>query len=194
MPRVSKPLPLINRVFQVGVLVAVASRNPNKIRAVEEAYGIFGIPARVVVVAKPAALPPQPVGLDAVVKGAVERARAAVYAVEAAEHGVGIEAGAVGVGSEYLDITVAAIADRSGRVTLGFGPAFQIPALFLAEVLRGVELGALAERHFRRGAVGYREGIIGVLTRRRVTRLDLNRAAVAMALVPRLPYNKELYR
>lgn len=175
------------------MIVAVASRNPNKKRAVEEAYRLFGIPARVVAVAKPAALPPQPVGLDVIVNGAMERAKAAVQVAEGAEHGVGIEAGAVEAGGTHLDITVAAIADKSGQVTLGFGPAFQIPAIFLAEVLRGVELGVLAERHFRRGAVGYREGIIGVLTRRRVTRLDLNRAAVAMALVPRLPYNKELY-
>ena len=175
------------------MIVAVASRNPNKKRAVEEAYRLFGIPARVVAVAKPAALPPQPVGLDVIVNGAVERAKAAVQAAEGTEHGVGVEAGAVEAGGTHLDITVAAIADRSGQVTLGFGPAFQIPALFLAEVLRGVELGVLAERRFKRRAVGYREGIIGVLTRRRVTRLDLNRAAVAMALVPRLPYNKELY-
>ncbi len=56
-----------------------------------------------------------------------------------------------------------------------------------------MELGVLAERHFRRCAVGYREGIIGLLTRGRVTRLDLNLAAVAMALVPRLPYNRRLY-
>jgi Uncharacterized conserved protein len=177
----------------MGVIVAVASRNPNKLRAVEKAYILFGIPASVVAAAKPAALPPQPLGLDAVVEGAVKRAEAALQVVAEAEHGVGIEAGVVAVAGRHLDITVAAVADRSGEVTLGFGPAFQVPTVFLGEVLRGVELGVLAERHFRRGAVGYREGIIGVLTRRRVTRLDLNLAAVAMALVPRLPYNRRLY-
>jgi inosine/xanthosine triphosphatase len=177
----------------MGVIVAVASRNPNKLRAVEKAYMLFGIPASVVAAAKPAALPPQPIGLDAVVEGAVKRAEAALQAVDEAEHGVGIEAGVVSAAGRHLDITVAAVADRSGEVTLGFGPAFQVPAVFLGEVLRGVELGVLAERHFRRGAVGYREGIIGFLTKRRVTRLDLNLAAVAMALVPRLPYNRRLY-
>jgi len=175
------------------VIVAVASRNPNKLRAVEKAYMLFGIPASVVAAAKPAALPPQPIGLDAVVKGAVKRAGAALQAVAEAEHGVGIEAGVVAATGRHLDITVAAVADRTGEVTLGFGPAFQVPAVFLGEVLRGVELGVLTERHFRRGAVGYREGIIGILTRRRVTRLELNLAAVAMALVPRLPYNRRLY-
>ncbi len=171
----------------------MASWNPNKLRAVEKAYMLFGIPASVIAAAKPAALPPQPIGLDAVVEGAMRRAEAALQVMAEAEHGVGIEAGAVAVAGRHLDITVAAVADRYGKVTLGFGPAFQIPAVFLGEVLRGVELGVLAERHFRRGAVGYREGIIGLLTRRRVTRLDLNLAAVAMALVPRLPYNRRLY-
>jgi non-canonical (house-cleaning) NTP pyrophosphatase len=57
-----------------------------------------------------------------------------------------------------------------------------------------VELGALAERHYQRPSIGYREGIIGALTKRRITRKDLNLAAVAMALVPRLPYNTPLYK
>jgi inosine/xanthosine triphosphatase len=134
------------------VIVAVASRNPNKLRAVEKAYTLFGIPASVIAAAKPAALPPQPIGLDAVVEGALKRAEAALQAVAEAEHGVGIEAGVVAATGRHLDITVAAIAamteaDRTGKVTLGFGPAFQIPAIFLGEVLRGVELGVLAERH-----------------------------------------------
>ncbi|ACB40774.1 inosine/xanthosine triphosphatase [Pyrobaculum neutrophilum] len=174
--------------------VAVASRNPNKVRAVEEAYRLFGIPARVSSVDKPPSLPPQPVGLEAVVAGAVERAKAALAAAGEAEHGVGIEAGALEAGGRHLDVTVAAVADRGGLVTLGFGPAFQIPDVFLGDVLRGVELGVLAERHFGKAAVGYREGIIGLLTRGRVTRLDLNVVAVAMALVPRLPANAQLYR
>ena len=84
------------------MIVAVASRNPNKLRAVEKAYMLFGIPASVVAAAKPAALPPQPLGLDAVVKGAVKRAEAALQAVAEAEHGVGIEAGVVAVAGRHL--------------------------------------------------------------------------------------------
>ncbi|AFA39493.1 inosine/xanthosine triphosphatase [Pyrobaculum oguniense TE7] len=176
------------------MIVAVGTKNPNKIRAVKDAYRLFGFPAEVVPVGRPAGTPPQPVGLEEVVKGAVARAKAALEAVPGAEHGVGVEAGAVQAGGAHLDITVAAVADRSGAVTLGFGPAFQIPTAFLPDVLKGVELGELAERYFKKPSVGYREGIIGVLTGRRVTRYQLNLAAVAMALVPRLPKNAKLYR
>lgn len=175
------------------MLVAVASRNPNKLRAVEMAYKAFGIPVDVIAVEKPADLPPQPIGADAVASGAIARARRALEAVEGAEHGVGIEAGVVELAGLHLDVTIAAIADRSGRVTLGVGPGFQVPDAFLGEVLRGVELGALAERAFGRPSIGYREGLIGALTRGRIARVDLNFAAVAMALVPRLPYNASLY-
>lgn len=173
--------------------MAVASRNPNKLRAVEEAYRAFGLKALVVPAEKPPALRPQPVGIAEVVGGAVERARHAVSIVAGAEHGVGIEAGVVDAGGFKLDLTVAAIADRRGRVTLGAGPGFEVPHLFLEDVLRGAELGALAERHFGRPAVGYREGLVGQLSRGRITRLDLNLYAVAMALLPRLPYNSRLY-
>ncbi|MFN3805388.1 MAG: inosine/xanthosine triphosphatase [Pyrobaculum sp.] len=175
------------------MLVAVASRNPNKVRAVEIAYRLFGIPARVISIDKPGGLPRQPVGLSQVVAGAVARAKHAVMTADV-EHGVGIEAGAVAAGEMHLDVTIAAIVDRSGGVTLGVGPGFKIPTVFLDEVLKGVELGAVAEERLKTPAVGYREGLVGVLTRGRVTRLDLNLTAVAMALIPRLPYNKGLYQ
>ncbi|MEZ0319697.1 MAG: DUF84 family protein [Pyrobaculum sp.] len=174
--------------------VAVASKNPNKLRAAEDAYKILGIPARVVAVEKPPSLPQQPVGLGQVVGGAVARAKAALEAFRQAEHGVGIEAGAVEALGAHLDVTVAAVADRSGEVTIGFGPGFQIPTAFLGEVLKGAELGVAAERFFSKPSIGYREGLIGALTRGRVRRYDLNLAAVLMALVPRLPYNAELYK
>ncbi|MGC8583927.1 MAG: inosine/xanthosine triphosphatase [Thermoproteus sp.] len=175
------------------MIVAVASRNPNKLRAVEAAYRMFGIRASAVAVDRPPGLPQQPVGLGEVVRGAVERARRALSAVRGAVHGVGIEAGAVEAGGAYLDVTVAAVADASGLVTLGLGPGFQVPSVFLGGVLSGVELGALAESFFGRPAVGYREGLVGLLSGGRVTRLDLNAAAVAMALLPRLPRNSRLY-
>ncbi|MGB9705046.1 MAG: inosine/xanthosine triphosphatase [Pyrobaculum sp.] len=176
------------------MIVAVGTKNPNKIRAVEEAYKMFGIPAVVVPAPARPPVPPQPIGLEAVVRGAVERAKAALSQIPKAEHGVGIEAGAVQAADTHLDITIAAVADREGVVTIGFGPAFQIPPPFLPHVLNGVELGALAERHYQRPSIGYREGIIGALTKRRITRKDLNLAAVAMALVPRLPHNTPLYK
>ncbi|AAL64451.1 inosine/xanthosine triphosphatase [Pyrobaculum aerophilum] len=175
------------------MIVAVGTKNPNKIRAVEDAYRLFGIPARIVPAPRPLTTPPQPVGLEAVLKGAVERAKAALQAVEKAEHGVGIEAGVVEAGGVHLDITIAAIVDAGGRTTIGFGPAFQIPPPFLSQVLSGVEMGAVAEQYFKRPSIGYREGLIGVLTKRRVTRYHLNLAAVAMALTPRLPHNSQLY-
>lgn len=184
---------VLNRRVADDVIVAVASKNPNKLRAVESAYRTFGIRARVVSVDKPSGLPQQPIGLGEVVRGAVERAKHAVSAAPGAEHGVGIEAGAVEAEGFYLDVTVAAIADGSGLVTIGVGPGFEVPVVFLADVLKGAELGRLAESFFGRPAVGYREGLVGVLSKGRIERRDLNALAVAMALLPRLPYNSRLY-
>ncbi|MEM1663911.1 MAG: inosine/xanthosine triphosphatase [Pyrobaculum sp.] len=174
------------------MLVAVASKNPNKIRAVAAAYAMFGIPAVVKPVEKPPGIPPQPVGLDKVAAGAAARAIHAQRAA-GAEHGVGIEAGAVEIGGRHLDVTIAAVADRDGGVTYGVGPGFHIPTPFLREVLTGVELGDVADRLLGTKAIGYRQGLVGHLTRGKITRYHLNLAAVAMALIPRLPYNKKLY-
>lgn len=175
------------------MLVAVGTNNPNKVRAVVDAYAMFGFRATAVAVGAPPTLPGQPIGVGNVFGGALARANHALSAVAGAEHGVGLEAGVVEVGGKHLDVTIAVIGDRNGEVTVGVGPGFQIPNVFLGQVLGGRELGAVADEFLGRRAVGRREGLVGVLTRGRVGRYDLNLAAVAMALVPRLPYNRGLY-
>nr|WP_252901813.1 inosine/xanthosine triphosphatase [Vulcanisaeta sp. JCM 14467] len=103
------------------ITVAIGSRNPNKVRGTELAFRLAGFRVNVVSVEPPGDLSPEPIGFNETINGAIKRARYAINAVPNAEFGVGIEAGIIRVEGfeEGLDVTIAAIIDRDGRVTLG---------------------------------------------------------------------------
>ncbi|ADY01075.1 MAG: inosine/xanthosine triphosphatase [Vulcanisaeta sp.] len=178
------------------ILVALGSRNPNKVRGTELAFRIAGLRANVVSIEPPGDLSPEPIGLDEIINGAIRRARYAIGIVRNAEFGVGIEAGIIRVKGfeEGVDVTIAAIIDGSGKVTLGFSPGFMVPRKFMNEVVRGVELNDVVSRYYGEPNIGRKYGLIGTLTRRFIDRIVLNTEAVYMALIPRMPWNTELFR
>ena len=178
------------------IVVAIGSRNPNKVRGTELAFRLAGLRASVIPVEPPNDLPPEPIGLGEIVNGAIRRARYAINTVANAEFGVGVEAGIIrleGFDSGF-DVTMAAIVDRDGKVTLGISPGFMVPRRFMDEVLRGVELNDVVSRYYNEPDIGRKYGLIGALTRRFIDRVVLNTEAVYMALIPRMPWNAGLFR
>ena len=177
----------------MGRVVAVGSLNSTKINAVAKAYSMFGITVdvRPVKVQTPTQ---QPLGLSEITNGAVVRARLALEAVNKAEEAIGIETGLVKVGDlTYLNIPVAAIMSRDGYLTIGIGPGFAIPTSLIRNVELGMELEKAVEMQYGYANAGESMGLVGILTRGLVTRLDANTWSVLMALIPRLPWNRGLY-
>ncbi len=140
-------------------------------------------------------VPAQPVG-DETFAGAENRARALV-ALNAAE----------GLGAELLrrasrgvsrSCTAAGLHSassvsptRPGRLGFGLSPLFEMPAVMVADVLAGVELGHVVDRLSGEQNTKQRGGAIAFLTRGRVDRRLLYAQGLAMALVPFL--NEEMY-
>jgi len=135
-------------------------------------------------------VPSQPIGLEEVLRGALNRAVNARRA-ENADYGVGIEAGVVTTDVEPIELQAAIIVDREDKATLGFSQAFPLPRNWLGELMERTELENIAERVLGRKGVGEKLGLIGYLTQGLVTRTDLSYNAVLMALIPRL--NPRLY-
>ena len=176
----------------MGRVVAVGSLNSTKINAVAKAYSMFGITVDVRPV-KVQALTQQPLGLGEITNGAVLRARQALNTVNDAEEAVGIETGLVKVSDSYLNIPVAAIIGKDGYLTIGIGPGFAIPIDLVRSVELGMELEKAVETRYGYTGVGESIGLVGILTRGLVTRLDANTWSVLMALIPRLSWNRGLY-
>jgi inosine/xanthosine triphosphatase len=171
--------------LEVFVIVRVGSMNPVKLGAIREVMaGVFP-EAEFVPVAAPSEVPDQPLGLEETLRGARNRARNAFVDCFLS---VALESGLVevpGSNTGYMNLTACAIFD--GReMYVGLGPAFELPADVTRLVVEdGLELDPAVRRAglTDNERIGYAQGIIGILSGGRVTRMDYSRPAVSMALV-----------
>jgi inosine/xanthosine triphosphatase len=129
----------------------------------------------------------QPIGLDEILTGAMNRAKAA-YGSGEFELGFGLESGIFPVPhtkSGYMDTTACAIYDGE-RCHVGLSSSFEYPVAMIDKILSegkeisdvALELGFAENREFRQGL-----GMIGTLTRGVVTRVDYSEQAVHMAML-----------
>ncbi len=169
----------------------VGTRNPSKVHGVELALRDLGIDAEVAPIPVDSGVPPQPIGLDTVVRGARNRALAAC--TEGCDCCVGVEAGFFRLEEDvYVDVQVASV-KCSGRLTYGLSPGFMIPRRFWEPLVAGEapELEVLVDKWFGTRNIGDKGGLISLVTRGVIDRVHLTRDAVIMAIVPYI--NEELY-
>jgi len=173
--------------------ICVGSRNPSKLKGVEKAFtklykdiNVYGYQVEV-------DLPPQPFGLDTIMKCAEVRALRALEKNGMCIYGVGIEAGIFSVSNLSYDIHVACIIDRSGKISYGFSPAFRVPDRFVELIKKGMykELEDIVSDFYGTRGIGDAGGFIGLLSRGIVFRDDLVYYAVLMALLPLV--NSDVY-
>jgi len=173
-------------------VVAVGSTNPAKVEPVGDVLcRLFG-PCRVEAVGVPSGVAAQPLSLEETRRGAEGRARAALEALEDAVWGVGVEGGVhLDAGERGWLVTVAAVADRQGRISTGEGMRLALPPRMVRALLRGQELAEVVDAWFGTEGARVDPGAVGLLTRGLVTRRHLVADALVAALVPRL--HPELY-
>jgi inosine/xanthosine triphosphatase len=169
------------------MIIRVGSLNPVKLRAIRAVMAVPFPAAEFLPVAVESGVGVQPLGLEETLRGATNRARAA-FALPGTDLAVALESGLVpvpGTCSGHMNLTACAIFDGH-EMYLGLGPAFELPVEVTRLVVEdgleldpAVRLAGLTDN----ARIGYDQGIIGVLSRGRVTREDYSRPAVSMALV-----------
>ena len=164
--------------------VAVATENPIKIRAVEQAFAdTFGkVEIGIQQVRSDLGLPEQPIG-DAIADGAVKRAKAAQRHANT-DFGVGIEAGLIPLpGSDsWMSIQVCAIVDQGSKCAIGMGPGYELPPSIRDAVLNGESLREAFTRVLDVDDSDL-HGAVFFLSDGRIDRMDLTIQAVRMALI-----------
>ncbi len=159
--------------------IHVASLNRNKINAVREVFPSFHVEG----IAAKSGVREQPVSLDEIIKGAINRAKAVFGNCD---YSVGIEDGiaaVLGTRSGYMNFCCCAIYD-GGRIYLGLGPAFEYPPDCTERVIgEGITISKAFAPISEKPDIGYEEGIIGWLTRGRINRKDYTKQAVEMARI-----------
>jgi len=169
-------------------LVQVGSLNPAKVTPVRDVFAAYWPQAVVEGVAVPSGVPDQPLGEAQTRQGAVNRARGALaHAGAANAWGVGLEGGVILDGQDGRLFGVVAVAHaRAGRVEVEVSRTadLRLPPRVAARVRAGEELGPVMDdllglRDIKRGV-----GSVGVLTAGLLTRADVWRQAVVLALTP----------
>lgn len=175
-------------------IVALGSENPVKraglIAALQRFFPADALPKVVGVAGAHATqVPAQPTSLDEMFIGAHERARKARQWT-GADLGVGLESGvfevrcpiAGGFSPRHVDACACVVRDRDGRVGIGLSAGFELP-----DELLGAMQGAALEmtdavRKLGWGEdVGRKEGVVGLLTRGRMNRVDQVEQAALLA-------------
>ena len=172
-------------------IVAVGSTNPVKIEAVKEGFEKVLGAVEVIGVDVISGVSSHPIGLEETYLGALNRAKNAFEKVQCT-YAVGIEAGLIKVGEHYIDIHICVVFDGVNE-TVGLSQGFKYPKIVAEKVLEGIEGGKIAEEISGIKDIGKNIGLIGYLTDNNITRKDLCRESVIMALIPRMIKNAHLY-
>ncbi len=170
--------------------VVVGSKNPTKIEGARLAFEQYFDEVEIIGVEVKTSVPPQPFDSETI-RGAIERAKKA-YSQEF-DFSVGIEAGLFRFDytiSGYLDFQVAAVYDGE-KFSIGFGPGFEYPKTVVEEVLTGKEVGEVMEKVSGIKNLGKKVGAVHYLSKGAISRTDLSRISVTMALIPFV--NREMY-
>jgi len=159
--------------------IRVASLNSNKIDAVREifiSYEVTGVACR-------SGVREQPMDINEIIRGAIIRARSVFVDCE---YSVGIEDGisqVPGTRSGYMNFCACAIYDGD-RIFLGLGPAFEYPPECIRRVVdEEITISEAFIPLTDKPDIGYEEGIIGWLTRGKISRKDYTKHAVEMAKI-----------
>jgi inosine/xanthosine triphosphatase len=171
------------------ITVAIGTKNPAKIEGIKRAFARYYKDVEVRPIDSTKVAKAQPRGLDEMAAGATARAKYAL-SVAGGDFGVGVEAGIFTIGPVYFDNQVGAIADGSGKVSLGHSAGYMLPREAMEELFREKkELERWAEKVSGINEVGDKGGLVNFLTKGTMTRADLTEQCVIMALAPRLHRN-----
>jgi len=171
--------------------VAVGSTNPVKIQSVKEVFNeVFGKEVEIVSVKADSRVSNQPFKED-IIQGSVNRAKNALKLTDA-DFGVGIESGVMKFGEKWYNLGFIAIIDKKGNMGTGTSGWFECPSGVLKELENGKELGQVISAMTGIVDVQRQEGAIGIFTKGKVTRKELYKHGIFMALAKFL--SPEIFR
>ena len=170
--------------------VAVGSRNPVKIQAVENAFSQYFRDIEIMSVEVNSGVSNQPYDEDIKI-GAETRARTVMKEAET-EFGVGLEGGIITLyGVQYL-AGYCAIINQQQEYHGSWGTLWELPPFVLRELETGMELGDVIDRLTKRKNTKQTDGAIGIFSKGVILREVTFRHTVIGALIPFV--NAPLYK
>jgi inosine/xanthosine triphosphatase len=174
-----------------GANIVIASSNPVKAEAVRMGFEAVGFGAlQVASINVNSGVSRQPMSDEETLRGAINRMQQIRMKAVNADFWVGIEGGLVKRDSHFEAYAWIVIGWKGGagqaRTT-----SFQLPGNVTNLIEEGHELGTANDMVFEQTNSKQKAGAVGILTRNLITRAQLYKQAVILALVPYI--NREIY-
>lgn len=152
------------------MIVAVGSKNPAKISAVEEAFIDFGV--KVVSIDAPSGVSAQPMSDEETINGAINRAKVAAEKGDA-HIGIGLEGGVQRSPNGLFLCNWGALSVNGKDPLIAGGARILLPESISRKLLEGAELGPIMDEYAQRQNVRKNEGAIGIFTNGQINRKEM---------------------
>jgi len=160
--------------------IAVGSKNPVKLKAVEKIARKIWPKAKIIAVETASGGSAMPTTEDEAITWATNRAKEALRAARA-DFGVGIEGGTVSTRYGMFLSAWTVVASKDGRLSLGSGGRLILPRILMEKIGQGEELGPAMDMIAGTSNIKQKEGAVGLLTKNLVVREDALAIGVANA-------------
>lgn len=161
--------------------IAVGSKNPVKIAAVEEVAKKIWPNATVIGIEVQHGTSVQPTNDEESIQGATQRAQLALQSADA-DYGFGLEGNTVETSHGMFLAGWVVVVDKKGEKGIASSGTIQLPEKIAEEVRKGKEVGPASDLHFSTHNIKQKEGTVGLLTNNLLTRKSAFERGVICAL------------
>ena len=163
--------------------VVVGSTNPTKVDStraafqavwLDETFEVTGVKAE-------SGVSDQPMSEEETIRGAKNRARAAMLQAKA-DYAVGLEGGLWKINGDWFESGWVAVLDSTGNFGIGSTPVIEMPPRLLEKILAGQELGDVMDEVTGRQDVAKAEGFFGIMSNGALGRTAALKDGVIFAL------------
>ena len=167
--------------------ILVGTKNPVKIKAVEEAFSLYFDSIEVIGVSVDSGVSDQPIN-DETYIGAQNRAKELQFINKRqklnAEFFIGIEGGIQQTNNKWFAFGCMCIIHKSGKTSFGTSAHFELPEIVTEQLLNGKELGHVMDDIMKEENTKQKGGAIAYFTSGRMSRKELYIPGLISALVP----------
>lgn len=163
--------------------IAVGSINPSKLKAAKIVIKKIFPKAQIIALDVKSQVDNQPKSDDESIRGAVNRAKAALKK-SGADFAIGMEGGMHKIGKDWFESGWIAVVDKKGRVGLGSSARWQVSQKISTPLLKGKELAEVINELTNRGDVHIKEGVMGLITNGHLPRYISYSHGILFAFAP----------
>jgi inosine/xanthosine triphosphatase len=152
--------------------IAVGSKNPAKIQAVQSAFEKMGYKVNIKGIDVSSGVADQPLSDNETITGAINRAKA-VMAYGKFDYGFGLEGGIEETSFGMFLCNWGAVVNAAEETNIGGGIRILLPESIAEGVRKGEELGKVIDQWTGKQHIAKKEGTIGILTKGHINRAEM---------------------